>query len=95
MRILALVLYWGLSVYFWAFLGRFVLDLLRSVNPSFRPKGLVLVLAEIVMTLTDVPLRFLRRFIKPIRFGQIQFDFAWTVGLFLISVLQSLVLRLG
>lgn len=95
MHIFALVLYWGLNVFFYAFIGRFVLDLVLSVNPSMRPRGLFLVLAEIIMTLTDVPLRALRKIIKPVRLGPVQLDFAWTVAILIISVLSSLVLRLG
>jgi YggT family protein len=60
-----------------------------------RPKGIFLVLAEIVMTLTDVPLKALRKVIKPVRLGAVQLDFAWTVAIFIISLLSSLVLRLG
>mgnify|MGYP000246290966 CR=1 FL=1 len=95
MHILALVLYWGLNVFFYAFIGRFVLDLMLSINPRMRPKGVFLVLAEIVMTLTDVPLRAIRKVIKPVRLGAIQLDLAWTVAIFIISLLSSLVLRLG
>ena len=95
MHILALVLYWGLNVFFYAFLARFVLDLMLSINPRLRPRGVLLVLSEIVMTLTDVPLKALRKVIKPVRLGPVQLDFAWTVGIFIISLLSSLVLRLG
>ncbi|MEY4743863.1 MAG: hypothetical protein RIR34_1202 [Actinomycetota bacterium] len=95
MHILALVLYWGLNVFFYAFLGRFVLDLMLSINPRMRPKGLFLVLAEIIMTITDVPLKAIRKIIKPVRLGAIQLDLAWTVAIFAISLLSGLVLRLG
>jgi YggT family protein len=95
MHILALVLYWGLNVFFYAFLARFVLDLMLSINPRLRPRGVLLVLSEIVMTLTDAPLKVLRKVIKPVRLGPVQLDFAWTVGIFIISLLSSLVLRLG
>ena len=95
MHILALVLYWGLNVFFYAFLGRFVLDLMLSINPRMRPKGLFLVLAEIIMTITDVPLKAIRKIIKPVRLGPIQLDLAWTVAIFAISLLSGLVLRLG
>jgi YggT family protein len=31
------------------------------------------------MTLTDPPLRFIRRFIKPVQIGSISLDFGWTL----------------
>ena len=95
MHVLALVLYWVLNVLFYAFLARFVVDLMRSANPNFRPRGLWLVLAEVVLTITDPPLKFIRRFVKPLRLGSVAMDFSWTIALLLISILSGLVLQLG
>lgn len=95
MTIVVAILQWALEVLLWCFIARFILDLVLSVNRQFSPRGLVLVLAEIVMTITDVPLRFLRRFIKPIRLGPVALDFSWTIAILLVSILQGLVARLG
>ena len=95
MTIVVAILQWSLEVLLWCFIARFILDLVLSVNRQFSPRGLVLVLAEIVMTITDVPLRFLRRFIKPIRLGPVALDFSWTIAILLVSILQGLVARLG
>ncbi|MEY2915436.1 MAG: hypothetical protein RL530_484 [Actinomycetota bacterium] len=95
MPIVVAILQWALEILLWSFIARFVLDLVLSVNPQFRPRGLVLVLAEIVMTVTDVPLKFLRRFIKPLRLGPVALDFSWTIAILLVSILQGLVARLG
>jgi YggT family protein len=92
MSLVALVIYWALQIYFYALIGRLILDLLITVNPNFRPKGLLLPLAEIVMTLTDPPLTFIRRFIKPIRMGSIALDFGWTL-LVLAVVFASNIVR--
>lgn len=91
MGIIALILYWVLVAYFYVLVGRFIIDLIRSLNPAWRPRGLVLVLAEIAFTVTEPPLRFLRRFIKPIRFGMLSFDLAWTVLFILVIVLRDTV----
>ena len=91
MGIIALILYWALVAYFYVLVGRFIIDLIRSLNPAWRPRGLVLVLAEIAFTVTEPPLRFLRRFIKPIRFGMLSFDLAWTLLFILVIVLRDTV----
>jgi YggT family protein len=91
MSLLALVVYWALQIYFYALLGRLILDLLMSVNPSFRPKGILLPVAEIVFTLTDPPLRFVRQFIKPVRLGSISLDFGWTLVVLAVVFVQGLV----
>lgn len=90
MGLIALILYWALVVYFYVLVGRFIVDLIRSLNPSWRPRGLVLILAEIAFTVTEPPLKFLRRFLKPIRFGMLAFDLAWTVLFVAVIVLRNL-----
>lgn len=91
MSFVALVLYWALQIYFYVLIGRLFLDLLITVNPNFRPKGLLLPVAEIVMTLTDPPLRFVRRFIKPVRMGAIALDFGWTLLVLGVVFAQNIV----
>ena len=89
MTIVWVALSWLLEIYFYLLLARFVLELMRTINPSFRPRSIFLILAEIVMTLTDPPLKLVRRFIKPVRIGSAALDFSWTVLLLLVSVLST------
>lgn len=91
---LALIAYWALQIYFYALIGRLILDLLISLRPGFRPKSLLLPVSEIIFTVTDPPLKFLRRFIKPVRFGSISLDFAWTLLVLVVILLRNLVLSL-
>ncbi len=91
MGLIALIAYWALQLYFYALIGRLILDLLMSVNPSFRPKGILLPVAEIIFTLTDPPLNYLRRYIKPVRVGAIALDFAWTALVLAVIIAQGLV----
>ena len=90
MSIVVVALWWALQLYFYLLIARFVVDLVLSVNPSWRPRGLVLIATEIVMTLTDPPLKLVRRFIKPVRVGSISLDFGWTLLLLIVSLLQNL-----
>lgn len=91
---LALIAYWALQIYFYALVGRLILDLLISLRPGFRPKSLLLPVSEIIFTVTDPPLKFLRRFIKPVRFGSISLDFAWTLLVLVVILLRNLTLSL-
>ena len=95
MTVLAFALGTALQVYLWLLIARFFIDLVRSVNPSFRPQGLILVLLEIIMTLTDPPLKLVRRFIKPVRVGSLALDFGWTLVVLAVTVLQNLVARIA
>jgi YggT family protein len=94
MSMLALIAYWALQIYFYSLIGRLILDLLISLRPGFRPKSLLLPVSEIIFTVTDPPLKFLRRFIKPVRFGSISLDFAWTLLVLVVILLRNLVLGL-
>jgi YggT family protein len=94
MTLLVAVLQWALQIYFYVMIARLIADLVLSVNPNWRPRGLILVLVEVVYTLTDPPLKFIRRFIKPVRFGGLALDFGWTIVVFAIGLLQSLLSRL-
>jgi len=94
MSVLILALIWALQLYFWLLLARFVVDLVLSSNPAWRPKGLVLVLVEVTMTVTDPPLKLVRRFIKPVRIGAIALDFGWTLTLLAVIMLQNFLARL-
>ena len=95
MPVVAAVLEWALQIYVWMLIARFFVDLVRSVNPNARPRGIVLVLLEIVYTLTDPPIKLARRIIKPIRVGSVALDFSWTAVLILVTLLQNLVRQLG
>jgi YggT family protein len=91
MSIAFLVAYWALQLYFYALIGRLILDLVISLNPGFRPRGILLPIAEVVMTVTDPPLRFVRKFIKPVRMGSISLDFGWTLVVLLVVLARNLV----
>lgn len=75
-----------LWLYFLVLLARLVFDYVQLFARSWEPKGAVLVLAEGIYTLTDPPLRFLRRFIPPIRLGQVSLDLSFLVLVLLIGI---------
>jgi YggT family protein len=91
MGLIALVLSWLLEVYFFILIGRFVVDLVLSLNGSWRPKGLLVVVVESVYTVTDPPLKAIRRFVPALRLGPVQIDLAWTVLFIALVFLQGVV----
>jgi len=58
---------------------------------DWRPRGLVLVVAESVYTVTDPPLRMLRRVIPPLRFGGVQLDLGYLVLMLLCTFAMRIV----
>ena len=85
------LLWWALQLYFFALVARLFIDLAISLNRGWRPKGILLPVVEVVMTITDPPLKAIRRVIPPIRLGAISFDLGWTLLVFGIFVLQAFI----
>lgn len=75
-----------LWLFFVLLIGRLVLDYIQMFARSWRPSGFVLVLAEIVYTITDPPLKALRRFIPPLRIGGVALDLSFLVLIILVQV---------
>ena len=68
-----------LWLYLLVLIARLVFDIVQMLARDWQPKGFLLIVAEIIYTLTDPPLRALRKVIPPLRLGQIQFDLAFLV----------------
>ncbi|HEX5510424.1 MAG TPA: YggT family protein [Actinomycetales bacterium] len=94
MSLLFSVLYFVAFIYFILLIARLVLDWVQVLSRDWTPKGVVLVLAEIVYTATDPPLRAVRRVLKPIRIGPVMLDLGFMVVfiavIILMRVFQSL-----
>ncbi len=86
MGVVRFVLGLVVTAFFVLLIGRLVLDWIQTLARSWRPHGVVLVLAEAVYTVTDPPLRALRRAIPPLRIGAFQVDLAFFV-LFLVTLI--------
>lgn len=91
MSIVVTVLLFALQLFVFVLIARVVLEMVQSFARSWRPTGFVLVLAEIVYTVTDPPLRFLRRFIKPVRLGSIALDLSVLVLFIIVWILMALI----
>jgi len=81
-------LYAALSIFILVMWVRLILDFIVNFNRGWRPSGIGLVLAEIVFTITDPPIKLVRRFLPPVRFGGIALDFSWTVVMLVAIVLS-------
>ena len=91
---IAVTLYWLLSAYFLVLIVRLILDWVQVFSRDWRPSGVLLIIAETVYSLTDPPIRFLRRFIPPLRLGGVALDLAFLVLILGVSIGRAVVLRL-
>ena len=77
-----------LSLYFLILLVRVVLDWVQVFARQWRPRGLILVLANLVYALTDPPLRLIRRRVPMARLGGVGIDLSFLVLVFGIWIIQ-------
>ncbi len=81
-QIIILVLW----LFFILLIGRLVLDYVQMFARSWRPKGPLLVVAEAIYTVTDPPLRALRKVIPPLRLGSVSLDLSFLVLVVLVNI---------
>jgi YggT family protein len=84
------IIYDLLQIFFFLLIARLVLDYVQMFARSWRPTGVVLVLAEIIYSITDPPLKALRRVIPPLRIGGIALDLSFLVVIVLVQILAFL-----
>ena len=83
------ILYFVVFIFFVILIGRLVIDWIQVFARDWRPRGVVLVIAEVIYSVTDPPLRALRRVLPPLRIGQVQIDLAFIVIFLIVSILLS------
>ncbi len=91
MDIVRTVLTYVLWLYLLILIARLILSWIQAFSRSWHPTGVILVIAEVAFTLTDPPLRFLRRYIPSVRLGTVALDLSFTVLFLLIIILLDAV----
>jgi YggT family protein len=71
-----------------------ILDYVRIFSPSWRPKGIILAIAELVYAVTDPIMRFVRRFIPSLRIGPVAVDISFLLVFFVTEILISFARRI-
>jgi YggT family protein len=72
-------------------LVRLVVDWVQMFARSWTPRGPVLFVLEVVYTVTDPPIRFIRRFVPPLRLGAVSLDTSFLIVLLAVYLLRGVV----
>ena len=75
-------------------LFRLVMDYVFQFARSWQPGKVMVVVLEATYTVTDPPLKLLRRFIPPLRLGGVALDLSFFVLMIIVYILISIVSRL-
>lgn len=89
-QLVAGILNFLLLLYVLVLLARLVLEWIPVFDREWRPRGGMLIVAEGVYTVTDPPIRLLRRFIPPLRIGPVAIDLAFTLTMLACFILLSI-----
>ncbi len=80
-----------LSLFKIALFLRIIIDYVRMFARSWQPNVVVIGLFELVYTITEKPMAFVRRFIPPLRLGGVALDLSFIVLLLAVGFVQSAV----
>ncbi len=69
---------------------RMILDWVMVLSPRWYPRGFVASLIRVIYSLTEPPLRWLRRYIPPLPMGRIQLDVSFMVLYAALIIIQVL-----
>ncbi|MEV6098844.1 YggT family protein [Nocardia sp. NPDC051981] len=86
---LLLFLFWLLLI------SRVIVEFIRSFARDWRPTGFVVIILEVVFTVTDPPVKLLRRLIPPVNLGGIRLDLSIMVLLFIVFILMTITGQAG
>ena len=91
MPLVASVLYFALLVFLILLVFRLIMEYVFMFARSYRPSGVVAVALELCYTVTDPPLKALRRVIPPLRVGRVSLDLSFIVLFIAVQILMGVV----
>lgn len=81
-----------LSLFKIALFLRIIIDYIRMFARTWRPNAILLGIFEVIYTVTEPPMAFVRRFIPPLRLGGVALDLSFIVLLIAVNLLQALII---
>ena len=90
MLIVGLIIDRVLGLFILLLFVRLIVDWIQMFARSWTPRGPVLVILETVYTITDPPIKALRKVIPPLRLGGVAIDLSFLAVLLICYVLRAL-----
>ena len=90
MFIIGTIIGWVLWIFLLVLFARMILSWIPVLVRDWQPRGPMLVVAEVIYSVTDPPLRALRKVLKPVRIGNMMLDLAFIIVLIAVYVLMGI-----
>ena len=84
MAILLQILGFALFLFWLLLIARIVVEFIRSFSRDWQPRGATVVILEAIMTVTDPPVKLLRRLIPQVTIGAVRLDFSIMILLLVV-----------
>ena len=84
------LVYLALLLFFVALIIRLVFDWVQMFAREWRPRGVALVVAHAVYSITDPPIKAFRRVFPPLRIGSFSLDLSFLAVLLLCYLLLAI-----
>ena len=78
-----------LGLYKLALFARIIIDYVRMFAKNWRPNSILLAFFEFIYSITYPPMKFVQRFVPPLRLGGVALDLSFIVLLIAINLLQG------
>jgi YggT family protein len=80
-----------LTFFKWILFARLIIDYARMFARNWRPNSFLLAIFEVIYSITDPAMKFVGRFVPPLRLGGVSLDLSFIVILLAIQFAQLIV----
>ena len=80
-----------LTFFKWVLFARLIIDYVRMFARNWRPNSFLLAVFEAIYAITDPAMKFVGRFIPPLRLGGVSLDLSFIVILLALKVASTIV----
>ncbi len=80
-----------LDLFRYALFIRLIVDYARLFARNWRPNSFLIAFFEFIYAVTDPPMKFVGRFVPPLRIGGVALDLSFIVLLIAISLLKGII----
>jgi YggT family protein len=80
-----------LDLFKYALFIRLIIDYVRIFARNWRPNSVLIAFFEFIYTITDPPMKFVGRFVPPLRLGGVSLDLSFIVLLIAIGLAKTMI----
>ena len=80
-----------LTFFKWVLFARLIIDYIRMFARNWRPNSFLLAIFELIYSITDPAMKFVGRFIPPLRLGGVSLDLSFIVILLALNIASTIV----